>query len=101
MIGGRLHTITTDDGSEFVEHKAIAEALNTEIYFAHPYSSWERGLNENVNGLLRQYIPKGTDLRMISDDDVRQAEKRLNQRPRKCLGFRQPEVVFEEYFQAA
>lgn len=96
-----VHTITADNGSEFVEHKAIAEALNTEVYFAHPYSSWERGLNENFNGLLRQYIPKGTDLRTITDEDVRQAEKQLNLRPRKCLGFRQPEVVFREYLQAA
>ena len=96
-----VKTITADNGSEFVEHKAIAEALATDVYFAHPYSSWERGLNENFNGLLRQYIPKGYDLRKVSDEDVRLAEKRLNSRPRKCLGFRQPEVVFRELLQAA
>lgn len=96
-----VHTITADNGSEFVEHKAVAEALGAEFYFAHPYSSWERGLNENFNGLLRQFIPKGTDLRLITDEDVRWAEKRLNLRPRKCLGFRQPEMVFQEYLQAA
>lgn len=96
-----VRTITADNGSEFVEHKAIAEALNIDFYFAHPYSSWERGLNENFNGLLRQYIPKGADLRMITADDVRRAEQRLNLRPRKCLGFRQPEVVFRELLQAA
>lgn len=96
-----VHTITSDNGSEFVEHQAIADALGIEFYFAHPYSSWERGLNENFNGLLRQYIPKGTDLRLISDEDVRRAEKRLNLRPRKCLGFRQPEVVFRELLQVA
>jgi len=96
-----VHTITADNGSEFVEHKAIAQALNTDFYFAHPYSSWERGLNENFNGLLRQYIPKGADLRTITDDDVRQAEKRLNLRPRKCLGFKQPEMICLEYLQAA
>ncbi|SEG88867.1 Integrase core domain-containing protein [Marinobacterium lutimaris] len=96
-----VHTITADNGSEFVEHKAIAEALGTEFYFAHPYSSWERGLNENFNGLLRQFIPKGVDLRLITDEDVRRAEKILNLRPRKCLGFKQPEVVFQEYLQAA
>ncbi len=96
-----VHTITADNGSEFVEHKAIAKALGAEFYFAHPYSSWERGLNENFNGLLRQYIPKGTDLRTISDEDVRKAEKQLNLRPRKCLGFRQPEIIFQEYLQAA
>ena len=96
-----VHTITADNGSEFVEHRAIAKALNAEVYFAHPYSSWERGLNENFNGLLRQYIPKGTDLRTVSEECVRRAEKFLNLRPRKCLGFRQPEVVFREYLQAA
>ena len=59
----QVHTITFDNGGEFAEHKAIEEALGAETYFAHPYSSWERGLNENSNGLLRQFIPKGTDLR--------------------------------------
>lgn len=96
-----VHTITADNGSEFVEHKAIAEALGAEFYFAHPYSSWERGLNENFNGLLWQFIPKGSDLRLITDEDVQRAEKSLNLRPRKCLGFRQPETVFREYLQAA
>jgi IS30 family transposase len=98
--GAAVRTITADNGSEFVEHKAIAEALNIDFYFAHPYSSWERGLNENFNGLLRQYIPKGTDLRLVTDEDVRRAELRLNLRPRKCLGFRQPGVVFRELLQA-
>lgn len=96
-----VHSVTADNGSEFVEHKAIAVALDIDFYFAHPYSSWERGLNENFNGLLRQYIPKGMDLRLVSDEDVRRAEQRLNLRPRKCLGFRQPEVVFRELLQAA
>ena len=96
-----VHTITADNGSEFVEHEAIAEALKAKVYFAHPYSSWERGLNENSNGLLRQYIPKGVDLRLITDEDVDFAVKRINSRPRKCLGFRQPSVVFESLCQAA
>lgn len=96
-----VRSITADNGSEFVEHEAIAKALDIDFYFAHPYSSWERGLNENFNGLLRQYIPKGIDLRLVTDDDVRRAEQRLNLRPRKCLGFRQPEVVFRELLQAA
>lgn len=61
----------------------------------------ERGLNENFNGLLRQYIPKGTDLRQVSDEDVARAVARLNERPRKCLAFRQPKVVFDELRQAA
>jgi len=95
-----VHRITADNGSEFVEHKVIDEVLKGDVYFAHPYSSWERGLNENFNGLLRQYIPKSTDLRMITDEDVRWAEKRLNLRSRKYLGFRQPEIVFNECLQA-
>lgn len=98
---GQVHTITADNGSEFVEHEKIAEALGAEFYFAHPYSSWERGLNENFNGLLRQYIPKGTDLRTVSDEFVRWVERRLNRKPRKCLGFKQPEAVFRELVQAA
>lgn len=96
-----VHTITFDNGGEFADHKAIAAALNAQAYFAHPYSSWERGLNENFNGLLRQYIPKGKDLRLVSDEDVQQAQMKLNLRPRKCLEFRQPLVVFEELRQAA
>lgn len=95
-----VHTITFDNGGEFADHKAIAAALNAQAYFAHPYSSWERGLNENFNGLLRQYIPKGKDLRLVSDEDVQQAQMKLNLRPRKCLEFRQPLVVFEELRQA-
>ncbi|WP_372587258.1 IS30 family transposase, partial [Aeromonas veronii] len=79
----------------------LEKRRGAETYFAHPYSSWERGLNENSNGLLRQFIPKGTDLREVTDEDVRRAEQWLNLRPRKCLGFRQPVKVFEEYRQAA
>ena len=96
-----VHTITFDNGGEFAHHKAIAAALNAKAYFAHPYSSWERGLNENFNGLLRQYIPKGKDLRLVSDEEVQQVQMKLNLRPRKCLGFRQPLVVFKELRQAA
>lgn len=90
------HTITFDNGGEFSEHRAIAEALEAETYFAHPYASYERGLNENTNGLLRQFIPKGTDLRTVSEEDLRRYQNALNSRPRKCLGFRQPSVVFTE-----
>ena len=97
----QVHTITFDNGGEFAEHKAIEEALGAKAYFAHPYSSWERGLNENSNGLLRQFIPKGTDLREVTDEEIRRAEQWLNLRPRKYLGFRQPGKVFEEYRQAA
>ncbi len=97
----KVHTITFDNGGEFAEHEEIAESLEAKMYFAHPYSSWERGLNENFNGLLRQYIPKGTDLRLVSDERVKQVQSRLNLRPRKCLGFKQPVKVFEKLSRAA
>ena len=62
---GLLHTITSDNGKEFANHKAIAEAQGIDFYFAHPYHSWERGANENMNGLIRQYIPKGTSWKIL------------------------------------
>ncbi len=96
-----VRTITFDNGGEFADHEKIADSLKADMYFAHPYSSWERGLNENFNGLLRQYIPKGTDLRHVSDERVKQIQTRINLRPRKCLGFRQPQKVFEELCQVA
>jgi len=89
------HTITLDNGKEFAEHESIAAELQAAVYFAHPYSSWERGLNENSNGLLRQYFPKGTDLTDVTDEQVQHAVERLNHRPRKVLGGRSPhEVLF-------
>ena len=75
--------------------------MKTSIYFANPYSSWERGLNENFNGLLRQYIRKGTDLRTITDKQMADVERALNARARKCLEFKQPAVVFEQLRDAA
>ncbi|MBY4678421.1 transposase, partial [Marinobacterium arenosum] len=65
------------------------------------YAAWERGLNENFNGLLRQYIPKGTDLRLVTDEQIALAQQRLNLRPRKCLGYKQPQKVFDDYLRAA
>jgi IS30 family transposase len=91
---GKCHTITFDNGKEFAEHELMAAYLKADIYFAHPYSSWERGLNENSNGLLRQYFPKGMDLTEITDEQVQMAVDRLNHRPRKVLGFRTPHEVF-------
>ena len=96
-----VRTITADNGSEFCDHEQVAEKLKTDIYFANPYSSWERGLNENFNGLLRQYIRKGTDLRTVSEKQIADIERALNARPRKCLGFKQPIVVFNELRNAA
>ena len=96
-----VRTITADNGSEFCDHELVADKLKTDIYFANPYSSWERGLNENFNGLLRQYIRKGTDLRTVTDKQIADVERALNARPRKCLGFKQPAVVFKQLRDAA
>lgn len=96
-----VRTITADNGAEFCDHELVADKLKTVIYFANPYSSWERGLNENFNGLLRQYIRKGTDLRTVTKKQVADIERALNARPRKCLGFKQPAVVFDELRNAA
>ena len=93
-ISDRVHTITSDNGKEFAHHEVIAQALNCNFYFAHPYSSWERGTNENTNGLIRQYFPKHRDFRTINDNEIINAMKKLNNRPRKRLGFKTPYQVF-------
>lgn len=87
-------TITSDNGKEFADHKTIADKLNANFYFAHPYASWERGLNENTNGLIRQYFPKNRDFTTITQEEINQAMERLNNRPRKCLGMKTPNQVF-------
>jgi IS30 family transposase len=89
-----VHTITSDNGKEFACHETIAEALDADFYFAHPYSSWERGLNENTNGLIRQYFPKGCDFTTITVKEIKAVMKKLNNRPRKCLGMKTPNQVF-------
>ncbi|WP_312018333.1 IS30 family transposase [Shewanella surugensis] len=96
-----VHTITFDNGGEFAEHAVVARALEAEAYFAHPYSSYERGLNESFNGLLRQYFPKGMDLSQVTEKEVQAVQERLNLRSRKCLGYKQPKVAFEALRQAA
>jgi transposase, IS30 family len=90
----RVITMTSDNGKEFAEHKKIACKLNATFYFAHPYASWERGLNENTNGLIRQYFPKGSDFTNITQKEINRAMNRLNNRPRKCLGIKTPNQVF-------
>lgn len=87
-------TLTFDNGKEFAEHEFIANCLDAKVYFAHPYCSWERGLNENHNGLLRQFFPKATNLLKVTQDEVNEAVYRLNHRPRKCLGYLTPHEVF-------
>ena len=93
-LAARVRTITVDNGKEFCEHELIAAALQARIYFAHPYASWERGLNEHTNGLVRQYFPKKYEFCRISDSDLQHVEDLLNNRPRKTLGYRTPNEVF-------
>ena len=95
----RVHTITMDNGKEFYQHTKIAKALKAETYFCRPYHSWEKGLNENTNGLIRQYFPKQTDFRNISDREIRRVQDELNHRPRKTLGCETPSVLFLNLFQ--
>ena len=90
----KVHTITCDNGKEFSKHEEVAKALDTKVYFAHPYASWERGTNENTNGLIRQFFPKGSSFESISDEDVEFVMSNLNHRPRKCLGFQTPAMLF-------
>ena len=93
-ISDQVHTITSDNGKEFGNHEEIAKGLRCDFYFAHAYSSWERGTNENTNGLIRQYFPKNRDFRTITDKELIHAMRRLNNRPRKRLGFKTPNQVF-------
>ncbi len=90
-----LHTITFDNGKEFAYHVQIKEALGAETYFAHPYHSWERGLNENHNGLIRQYLPKGMALDKVTSRIITKIQNRLNNRPRKLLGYKTPNEVYD------
>jgi IS30 family transposase len=89
-----VHTLTTDNGKEFAQHERIATELDADFFFAHPYASWERGANENMNGLIRQFFPKKMCFDSITSDQVAFAMHRLNHRPRKCLGFKTPHEVF-------
>ncbi|MDD3806546.1 MAG: IS30 family transposase [Candidatus Marinimicrobia bacterium] len=89
-----VHTLTSDHGKEFAGHEEIAERLIAEFYFAHPYASYERGLNENMNGLIRQYFPKDMDFATIIPQEIISAMNKLNNRHRKCLGYKTPLEVF-------
>lgn len=93
-LSKHVHTLTADNGKEFAQHEAIAAALQAEFYFAHPYASWERGLNENTNGLIRQYFPKHYDFTTITSKDLDHVMHKLNNRPRKCLGMQTPNQVY-------
>lgn len=89
-----VHTLTTDNGKEFAQHERIALQLDAKHFFAHPYCSWERGANENMNGLIRQFFPKKMRFESITAKDIQQTMHSLNHRPRKCLNFKTPHEVF-------
>jgi IS30 family transposase len=96
-LAERLHTLTADNGKEFADHERISSHLQAEFFFAHPYAAWERGANENMNGLIRQYIPKCQDFTAVTNDHLIWIMNRLNHRPRKCLDFMSPfEVFFDQ-----
>lgn len=92
-----LRTATFDNGKEFAEHERLAAATGLAIYFARPYAAWQRGTNEHTNGLVRQYVPKGTDLTATSHRAVAAIQSSLNDRPRKRLGYRTPREVLQDY----
>ena len=83
-------TLTLDNGTENTQHEEITSEIGLKCYFAHPYASWQRGTNEHINGLVRWYLPKGTDFSKISEQQIAQIESLINNRPRKCLGFKTP-----------
>ncbi len=90
----KVKTITSDNGSEFAQHQDIAKSLKARFYFADPYSAWQRGTNERLQVLIRQYFPKKTDFRHVTDQEVQKVVNRLNHRPRKSLNYRTPAEVF-------
>lgn len=97
-VGLPAKSITTDNGSEFAAHQVIAKELNTTVFFAHPYSSWEKGAIENMNGLIRQYVPKKTDFKGISNTYIQHIMDKLNNRPRKKNNFKTPYDMISDYF---
>ena len=98
-IKNLIHTITSDNGKEFSFHEKIAKALDIKFYFCNPYASWERGLNEHTNGLIREYIPKKCEFDKISKKEIVNIQNRLNNRPRKVLGYKTPNEIFFKILQ--
>lgn len=96
LRGCPVRSISLDNGSEFAEFHAMEHELNAPVYFAEPHKPWQRGTNENTNGILRFYFPKGCDFRKATQDEVDAVARQINARPRKCLGWRKPvEVLFD------
>ncbi len=96
-----IKTMTSDNGGEFAEHASISKTYNFDWYFCHPFCSGERGLNENTNGLIRDFLPKGTDFNLISDEEILEIQNNLNSRPRKALKFKRPVYLFVELWAEA
>lgn len=94
LNGEILHTITSDNGKEFAGHREVNQALNAPYYFCDPYCSWQRGSNEQVNGLIRRTFPKGTDFSQVTEGEIQRLESALNNRPRKVLGFYTPDELY-------
>jgi IS30 family transposase len=92
----RFQTVTADNGTEFHDYRKVEERAGVRFYFAHPYHSWERGSNENANGLIRQYLPRGVSMAGLSQQQCNAIARKLNMRPRKRLGFRTPLECFNE-----
>lgn len=95
-LAHRVKTVTYDNGKEFADHAVVDKALDSTAYFADPFASWQRGSNENFNGLLRQYIPKKRPLSTVTSDELKMIQDRINHRPRKRLGFKTPYQVFHQ-----
>ncbi|WP_187264816.1 IS30 family transposase [Pontibacter beigongshangensis] len=91
-----LHTMTADNGKEFALHQQISQALEVDFYFAHPYHSWERGANENLNGLIRQYVPKSSALENLTEEHILFIQEELNNRPRKRFNYKTPNQMFHQ-----
>jgi IS30 family transposase len=100
QITYKIHTITSDNGKEFAKHQGIAKAFGIDYYFAKPYHSWERGANENLNGLVRQYFPKKHDFTLITTEQVKEVEIKLNNRPRKRYGYQTPDEMTRTFNQS-
>lgn len=95
LKGQPCETITPDRGKEFAKHTVVTEALEkVQFYFPKPHHPWQRGTNENTNGLLREYFPKGRDLTDVSEEYIQKMYDKLNKRPRKCLGYKTPYEVY-------
>jgi len=90
-------SLTYDRGSEMAEHKIFTKNTKIKVYFAHPYSPWERPTNENSNGLIRDYFPKGTDFNLVSKDEIKRVQNELNERPRKVPDMCTPKEIFEKF----